>query len=170
MTGEVSEVAVSNTVDPMELRQTLGQFPTGVTIVTTLDQQQQPVGMTASSFNSLSLTPPLILWSIDKKTGCFDAFNHCEHFAVHVLTEQQAELSTHFAKRGVDKFAGLELDAGITGAPLLPTFCARFECEVENRYEGGDHIIMVGRVLHMQRDDSQRPLGFHRGKYVNLSQ
>lgn len=155
-------------IDPMALRQALGEFPTGVTVVTTVDPEGQPTGMTASSFNSLSLSPPLVLWSIDKGTGCFEAFNHCEHFAIHTLTAEQQSLSTLFAKRGVDKFSQIKYREGEAGTPLLEDFCARFECQIEHRYDGGDHVILVGRVLKLEQQQDQAPLVFHRGRYAQL--
>ena len=158
---------MSADIEPLAMRKVLGQFATGVTIITTRDQKGKAVGMTASSFNALSLTPPLVLWSIDKNTGCFEAFSGCSHFAVHVLAEHQQALSARFASRGVDKFAGLDLEENPHGLPLLTDYCARFECTTEHQYEGGDHIIMVGRVLAMDSSELD-PLIFHRGKYAGL--
>lgn len=156
------------TFDPLALRQVFGQFATGVTIVTTRDQQGQPVGMTASSFNSVSLDPPLVLWCIDRKAGCFDAFNHCDHFAIHVLNQAQSELSTLFARKGVDRFEKVKYALNDHGVPLLPEYCARLECCVAHRYDGGDHVIMVGRVTAMQTQD-HAPLVFHRGRYAQIA-
>jgi 3-hydroxy-9,10-secoandrosta-1,3,5(10)-triene-9,17-dione monooxygenase reductase component len=158
-----------NNIDPQALRQALGEFPTGVTIVTTVDPQGQPTGMTASSFNSLSLSPALVLWSIDKNTGCFEAFSHCEHFAIHTLTTEQQALSNLFAKRGVDKFSQLTYTEGAAGTPLLEEYCARFECQIEHRYDGGDHVILVGRVLKLAQQTDRAPLVFHRGRYAQIS-
>lgn len=155
------------TIAPMAFRKVLGEFATGVTVMTTTDQQGHKVGMTVSSFNALSLTPPLILWSIDKNTGCFDAFNDCQHFAVHVLSEEQADVSSRFASKGIDKFAGIDCETSPNNTPLLTEYCARLECKTEHRYEGGDHIIIVGRVIHM--DNQQRnPLLFHQGRYASI--
>ncbi|MFV8784214.1 flavin reductase family protein [Microbulbifer sp. SA54] len=155
-------------LEPMQLRQVFGQFATGVTIVTTGSDTGEAVGMTVSSFNTVSLEPPLILWCIDKKTGCFDAFNHCEHFAIHVLSEQQDNLSSLFARRGVDKFSGLDYHLNDRGVPLLHEYCARLQCTLTARYEGGDHLIMVGRVDAMHTQD-RAPLIFHRGQYARIA-
>ena len=155
-------------LEPLELRQVFGQFATGVTIVTTSDQDGEPVGMTVSSFNTVSLDPPLILWCIDRKTGCFDAFNECSQFAIHVLTENQQELSSLFARRGVDKFSALDYHCNEAGVPLLSEYCARIECTVTERFEGGDHLIIVGRVQQMCTQD-QEPLIFHRGRYARIA-
>ena len=157
-------------IAPQTLRQALGQFPTGVTVITTLDRAEQPTGMTASSFNSLSLSPPLVLWSIDKHTGCFDAFSQCQHFAIHTLTSSQQALSNRFAKRGLNKFEGLNYDIGLGAVPLLGEYCARFQCRVEHRYDGGDHIIIVGRVQQLDQQPEQAPLVFHRGRYAALAE
>ncbi|WOX05915.1 flavin reductase family protein [Microbulbifer pacificus] len=157
-----------HTVEPLQLRQVFGQFATGVTIITTSNEAGEPVGMTASSFNTVSLDPALILWCIGKNTGCFDAFNRCEHFAIHVLNEEQESLSSLFARRGVDRFAGLDYEINEQGVPLLNEFCARLQCSVAARYEGGDHLIMVGRVEAMHTQDHE-PLLFHRGHYARIA-
>lgn len=155
-------------VAPLQLRQVFGQFATGVTIVTTGSETGEAVGMTVSSFNTVSLEPPLILWCIDKKTGCFEAFNHCEHFAIHVLSQEQEALSSLFARRGVDKFSGLDHHISERGVPLLHEYCARLQCTMTARYEGGDHLIMVGRVDTMHTQD-RSPLIFHRGHYARIA-
>ena len=165
--GAADPITATVSVDPLELRRCLGQFPTGVTIVTTTEGDGTPTGMTASSFNTLSLDPPLVLWSIDRKAGCFDAFDQGAHFAIHVLTEADQDLALRFASRGGDKFAGLAFEAGIGEVPLLDHYCARFECAVENRFDGGDHVILVGRVQRMTTR-SAAPLVFHRGNYSRL--
>ncbi|WP_226702807.1 flavin reductase family protein [Microbulbifer elongatus] len=163
---EISER--QHALEPLHLRQVFGQFATGVTIVTTGSDTGEAVGMTVSSFNTVSLEPPLILWCIDKKTGCFDAFNQCEHFAIHVLSDQQDNLSSLFARRGVDKFSGLNYHMSDQGVPLLHEYCARLQCTLTARYEGGDHLIMVGRVDQMHTQD-RAPLIFHRGGYARIA-
>ncbi|MBY6189621.1 flavin reductase family protein [Microbulbifer agarilyticus] len=155
-------------IEPLNLRQVFGQFATGVTIVTTGGESGEAVGMTVSSFNTVSLDPPLILWCIDKKTGCFDAFNQCEHFAIHVLSDQQDNLSSLFARRGVDKFSELDYHMSAQGVPLLHEYCARLQCTLTARHEGGDHLIMVGRVDAMHTQD-RAPLLFHRGAYARIA-
>lgn len=155
-------------LDVRKFRTALGSYPTGVTIVTTIDGDGNKIGMTANSFTSLSLDPPLILWSIDKATGCFDAFNECSHFAIHVLGEHQEGLSNHFAGRGFDKFKEIPSTEGIGGSPILKESSACFQCSVEHRYEGGDHIILVGRVLDYSEQDL-KPLVFSAGKYAKIA-
>lgn len=152
----------------MAFRNALGSFATGVTIVTTTDTQGLPVGMTASSFNSVSLEPPLVLWSIDKNANCFDVFNQCNHFAIHVLAEQQQPLSDLFGRPGPqNKFAQINTTKGLHGSPILPEYNSLFECTLEHRYEGGDHVILVGRV-HRFDQRHGNPLLFHGGRYRHL--
>ncbi|UXJ50037.1 flavin reductase family protein [Pseudomonas citronellolis] len=157
-------------IERSQLRQALGQFATGVTIVTTLDGESWPIGVTANSFNAVSLEPPLVLWSIGKSAYSYPAFAGSEHFAVHVLGEGQRALSDRFAQASTDKFAGLEVGAGVGGVPLLPGCLTVFECATEHRYDGGDHLILVGRVLRMAAPEpDMRPLLFHRGRYQDLA-
>ncbi|WNC72224.1 flavin reductase family protein [Thalassotalea psychrophila] len=155
-------------IDPIQFRNALGKFPTGVTIVTTKFGDEL-IGMTISSFNSVSLDPPLILWSIDKGARSLPAFKEANHFAVHVLSEEQQDLSNLFARQGADKFANVELETGIADVPMLSEYCARFQCQVEHQYEGGDHVIIVGRVLDFDAHDGKDPLVFHSGRYAQIS-
>ena len=145
-------------------RNALGSFATGVTIVTTLGADGADVGMTANSFNSVSLDPPMILWSLAKTSTCFEAFMQAEHFAVHILSVEQEGLSGRFARSGTDRFAGLALERGEGGVPMLPGCAARFQCRTAYRHEGGDHIIIVGEVARFDHD-GHAPLAFHGGRY-----
>ncbi len=153
--------------DKTEFRKTLGQFATGVTIITTLDELGEAVGVTASSFNSLSMDPPMILWSLDKSAYSLPAFQHTPYFNVHVLGSGQNELSNCFAKPGTDKFSGIETRKGLGGVPILPQHAALFECKAAHHYEGGDHIIIVGEVIKFSRNDDA-PLVFHGGQYAGI--
>jgi flavin reductase (DIM6/NTAB) family NADH-FMN oxidoreductase RutF len=153
-------------VDPKDFRRALGKFPTGVTVITTVDKQGERVGVTASSFNSVSIDPPLVLWSIDKGAFSLDAFTQGEHFAVNVLRNDQVDMSNRFARRGEDKFAGLKVRTGEQGCPLLPDVAAAFECRTWNVYEGGDHLIIVGEVLDYSYGDNASSLVFHDGRYA----
>lgn len=139
--------------DARALRDALGQFATGVTVVTTFDANDGPVGMTVSSFNSVSLDPPLVLWSLSRDALSFEAFMSAEGFAVHVLAADQESLSDRFAAKGEDKFAGLDLKSGLVHAPLLKECSARFQCEKRHRYEGGDHVILIGEVVAFEQFD-----------------
>jgi len=151
--------------DPREFRATLGTFTTGVTIITARGADGMPVGVTANSFNSVSLDPPMVLWSLAKGARSFAAFDEAGHFAVHILSAQQEELSNRFAKSGTDKFSGLPCEDGIGGVPLLAGCTARLQCRTSFKYEGGDHLIFVGEVVDFDRS-SLPPLVFQAGKYA----
>jgi 3-hydroxy-9,10-secoandrosta-1,3,5(10)-triene-9,17-dione monooxygenase reductase component len=156
-------------VDARAFRDALGQFATGVAIVTACGEGGERVGATVSSFNSVSLDPPLVLWSLDKKALSRAAFESSTHFAVHILTLEQRELAQLFARRGADKFAGLQCREGLGGIPLLELCAACFECETRHRYDGGDHIIFVGEVLQFERQ-SGSPLLFYGGAFRETRQ
>ncbi|MDH3553381.1 MAG: flavin reductase family protein, partial [Gammaproteobacteria bacterium] len=126
------------------MRGALGQFATGVTVITTTDSDGSPVGVTASSFNSVSLDPPLVLWSLAKSARSMAAFDRSGYFCVHVLAASQEALSARFATPGSDKFGGQDWRPGHGGVPLLQEFAARFQCKTTHTYEGGDHLIFVG--------------------------
>ncbi|MDH5454486.1 MAG: flavin reductase family protein [Gammaproteobacteria bacterium] len=153
-------------IDHHEFRRALGCFATGVAVVTALDARGEKVGITISSFNSVSMNPPLVLWSIANSANTFDTFINAEYFAVNVLTIDQHELSSRFASKDIDKFAGLDCREGLHGAPILPEYAACFECRTEHRYDGGDHTIIVGRVLRLD-DRDEDPLIFYRGHFHN---
>ncbi len=145
-------------------RTALGAFATGVTIVTTRDADGMDIGLTANSFNSVSLDPPMVLWSLAKSARSLSAFLATSHFAVHVLAADQEELSLRFATRGTEKFSGIELERGVGQVPLLRGCSARFQCRTALRHEAGDHMIFVGEVAEF--DHSELPeLLFHRGRY-----
>jgi 3-hydroxy-9,10-secoandrosta-1,3,5(10)-triene-9,17-dione monooxygenase reductase component len=159
----------TDTFDPRQLREALGSFATGITIVTTRDEQGHDIGLTANSFNSVSLAPPMVLWSLAKTSHSQPAFAAAEYFAVHVLALDQEPLSNLFSKSGADKFAGLAIERGVGNVPLLPGSAARFQCRTAFRYEGGDHEIFVGEVVEFEHFD-HAPLVFHRGKYSVVRQ
>lgn len=145
-------------------RRTLGEFATGVAVITaTVDGVSY--GLTSNSFASVSLEPPLVLWSIRRESQSFAAFESCEHFAVNVLADDQISLSQRFAKSGPDKFEGLAHTRGRGHAPLLHDIAASFECRRINAYEGGDHVILVGEVQTFTRYD-RAPLIFSKGRYA----
>ncbi len=156
--------------DVRDFRRALSQFPTGVTVITTNDEQGSPVGVTASSFNSVSVEPPLILWSIDKGAHSLAAFENSQHFAVNVLSRDQVDLSNRFASRGEDKFKDVIYGKGVGDSPLLNDYSAQFECKTWAVYAGGDHLILVGEVLEYRYNDSNLPLVFARGSYSVSSQ
>ncbi len=156
-------------VDPLLLRVALGQYATGVAVVTTVGGDGRPAGLTVNSFASVSLDPPLVLWSLGRNSACLPAFKACSHFAVNVLAADQVELSNRFAAAALDRFAHLQWQPGLGGVPLLAGCCARFECSSEARHAGGDHLIFVGRVERFDREE-RPPLVFHGGRYCGRSE
>jgi 3-hydroxy-9,10-secoandrosta-1,3,5(10)-triene-9,17-dione monooxygenase reductase component len=154
--------------DPKAFRQALGSFATGVTIITTRAANGEPLGLTASSFNSVSLDPPLVLWSLANNAMSFEHFQKASHWAVHVLTAEQEALSGRFARRGEDKFAGLDIEAGAGNVPLLKDCAARFQCKTASTYQGGDHLIFIGEVVAFDQAPSA-PLVFHGGRYAHAT-
>jgi len=153
--------------DSSEFRTALGDYATGVTIITALDAAGQAIGLTANSFTSVSLDPPLVLWSIDKCSPLFDGFMQADHYAVHVLRQDQQELAQCFSDDDAVRFAELAYESGIAGLPLLESYSALFQCEVESRYTEGDHVILIGRVISID-NESTAPLIFHKAQYKRL--
>jgi flavin reductase (DIM6/NTAB) family NADH-FMN oxidoreductase RutF len=153
--------------DSRELRRTLGTFVTGVTVVTTIDDGGRFHGLTANSFSSVSLDPPLVLWSQAAKAHSHSVFFRAERFAVNILAEDQTELSNRFAKPSPEKFAGLNVDIGLGGLPLLRGCAAWLQCRVFSRVPGGDHTIYVGEVLSIDRAE-RKPLAFGNGQYLTI--
>jgi flavin reductase (DIM6/NTAB) family NADH-FMN oxidoreductase RutF len=149
-----------------ELREALGQFATGVTVITTMTPSG-PLGITANSFASVSLDPPLVLWSPARKSTRFPHFEAASHFAVHVLGQAQQGLAERFARRG-DDFSGIVLETGLGDAPLIPGCAARLECRHAAHYDGGDHLIVTGEVLRLVQS-AEPPLLYHRGRYCAVA-
>lgn len=148
------------------LRDAMGCFATGVTVVTTMTADG-PLGMTVNSFASVSLDPPLVLWSPARKSARFPAFEAASHFAVHVLAEDQRVLAEDFARSG-QMFNDHAFTSGQGDAPLFEGCAARFECRHVAGHDGGDHLIVLGEVLRMQCSD-QKPLLYHRGEFVGIA-
>ena len=156
-------------IDPRELRNALGRFATGVCVITTTREGQPPSGMTVNSFSSVSLDPPLILWSLQKDSDCFEDFSATRQFAVNILTHQQQSLSNKFAKKGEHDLPPGSYSQGRTGCVVLRNVMASFECDTHAVHDGGDHVIIVGRVRSMNSDPAYRkPLVFFSGKYREL--
>lgn len=151
-------------MDPRKLREALGAYATGVTVATARAPDGRPVAMTVNSFTTISLEPPLVLWCAQRDIGPFAAFHAAGHYAVHVLHAGQEDIASHFARDIDDKFAGIRFADGIEGLPLLDDFTARFQCRVERRLDGGDHVMLLGRVLTMDYRPAE-PLIFHAGAY-----
>jgi flavin reductase (DIM6/NTAB) family NADH-FMN oxidoreductase RutF len=153
--------------DSKAFRRALGNFATGVTIMTAQNSKGEKVGVTANSFNSVSLDPPLILWSIDKRSSSYAVFEEATHFAVNILAADQIELSNKFARSKDDKYADVVFDLGEGNTPLLNECSAVFECERHSILEGGDHWIILGRVVNFQ-DNGRSPLLYHQGAYSSV--
>lgn len=153
--------------DPRDFRNALGLFATGVTIVTTRTSAGEPIGLTANSFSSVSLSPPLVLWSLSLRSPNLPNFLQATHFAINVLARDQIALSQRFAKPMPRKFDGVVHSIGAHGMPLLDGTAAQFECRTEARHYSGDHVIFIGHVLHYRYAD-RAPLGYCRGRYVAI--
>ncbi len=156
---------IQSTQDARQFRRALGSFATGVTIVTTRSPRGEDIGLTANSFNSVSLDPPMVLWSLSKKANSLSHFTDSGRFAVHVLSSAQERLSIVFATPGANKFDGIDVTRGAGDVPLLPECSARFECRTAFQYDGGDHVIFVGEVEAFAHFD-RSPLLFHAGRYA----
>jgi flavin reductase (DIM6/NTAB) family NADH-FMN oxidoreductase RutF len=150
---------------PTEFRKALGMFATGVTIVTARSAQGKLIGLTANSFNSVSMTPPLVLWSLARAAGSMAAFSTGSHYAINILSAEQHDLARQFAARDADRFANVAFVEGACGAPLLKGAVATFECFNRSRYEEGDHVIFVGEVERCAHRAGAAPLLFHGGKF-----
>jgi 3-hydroxy-9,10-secoandrosta-1,3,5(10)-triene-9,17-dione monooxygenase reductase component len=153
--------------DARDFRAALGCFPTGVCLITTLAPDGRRVGLTANSFSSVSLEPPMVLWSLSRNASSAPVFRDAEYFAINVLAADDAELSSHFARSGADKFAAFaeRFAPGLGGVPVLEGAVASFECHSRHRYYGGDHIIMIG-VVERYSHSERPPLVFRRGQYA----
>ena len=162
---EDKKAAQQTGVDRDRFRRALSGFATGVAVVTALDERGGKVGITINSFNSVSLEPPLVLWSVAEDSVNYDVFVGAEHFAVHLLARGQEDLVERFARSGGKKFDGFDCREGIHGVPLLPDFAVCFECSTDHIYPGGDHKIIVGRV-HRFEDRGADPLIYHRSRIL----
>jgi flavin reductase (DIM6/NTAB) family NADH-FMN oxidoreductase RutF len=150
-----------------QLRHTLGKFATGITVISIVDDDGKFWGLTVNSFNSVSLDPPLILWSLALETVGFITFRDAKRFAVNILAENQIAISERFASCEPEKFIGINVTAGLGGVPLLDGCVAVLECQREAAYPGGDHIILLGRVEQLH-SASRSPLIFYESRYVKV--
>lgn len=151
-------------------RDALGHFATGVAVVTARNAEGEALGLTINSFASVSLDPPLVLWSLDKASDRFRIFMHVKHYAVNVLGGDSRALSQRLARKGESGLQGEVLREGVHGTPILEHAIAHFECQVEARHEGGDHVIFVGRVLDFGHAGHGHPLVYYRGGYRELTE
>ena len=169
MSSRMSKAHSMPHADPRAYCAALGHFATGVTIVTTLRGNGAPIGLTANSFSSVSLVPPLVLWSLAARSPSLDAFSSAAHYAINVLAADQQVLSQRFATPMPDKFAGVALQSGPGGVPLIEGATMQLICEHHQRIPAGDHVIFIGHVLgyHVRAID---PLIYCRGRYLAESQ
>lgn len=150
---------------PAEFRAALGMFATGVTIVTARSSRGTLVGLTANSFNSVSLSPPLVLWSLSRAAASMPALSAGSHYAVNILAANQKELAERFATKNIDRWVDVAFTEGLGGAPVLAGAAASFECFNRSRYDEGDHVIFVGEVERCTHDAGASPLLFHGGRF-----
>jgi 3-hydroxy-9,10-secoandrosta-1,3,5(10)-triene-9,17-dione monooxygenase reductase component len=153
--------------DEAEFRRVLGQFATGVTLITAMDGDE-PAGVAANSFTSVSLDPPLVLFCVGRTSSTWPRIERARRFAVNILGEHQEELSRLFATKGADRFGAVEWHVGVGGSPVLHDCIAYLDCEFWAEYDGGDHIIVVGRVLDLGITHEAGPLLFFQGRYGRL--
>jgi flavin reductase (DIM6/NTAB) family NADH-FMN oxidoreductase RutF len=151
--------------DAQDLRRAFGKFATGVTVVTAVLHDGRKLGLTANSFASVSLDPPLVSWNYRRASPHLAALMNCPHFLIHVLSAEQIDLSQRMARPAEDKFLGVPVDEGIGGAPRLRDSLATFECELWQTVEAGDHVIFIGKVARYTHTDGQ-PLVFVNGQYA----
>lgn len=165
VTDPANELASNQSaIDPRDFRNALGTYATGVTIITAADAAGKPYGLTCNSFTSVSLNPPLVLWSLVIYSQSMTIFQNASHFAVNVLGASQKPLASRFAKSSDNKFEGVDWTPGLGGAPLLPSSVANFQCRTVDRYYGGDHVIFLGAVESYDYNASEALL-FARGGY-----
>ena len=150
---------------PSEFRTCLGMFATGVTIVTARAADGSLVGLTANSFNSVSLTPPLVLWSLARSSSSMPALGAGSHYAINILAADQKDLAEQFAQKKTDRWLNVAFTEGASGAPVITGCAATFECFNRSRYDEGDHVIFVGEVERCAHRDGAAPLLYHGGRF-----
>ena len=155
-------------VEPLEMRNAMGKFLTGVTIVTIVQADGTPYGLTVNSFNSVSLDPPLVLWSLDNRNGNLQAFRDAGGFVVNVMTANQADLCGRFASPTANRFDGVAWKKGTSGHPVLDGCLASFDCRHWTEYAGGDHTIFIGEVLAIEQQEGT-PAAYFSGKLGHYS-
>jgi len=155
--------------DGRELRNAMGRFATGVCLITTVTEEGSAMALTANSFSSVSLDPPLVLWNLQDSSDVYDVFAAPRHFAINVLALEQKDLSSQYARKGQHEIDAAHCSAGKHGAPIILDALVSFECELEATYPGGDHLIIVGRILDMWERPTGEPLLFYAGDYRELT-
>ena len=160
---------MADSFSALDFRAACGRFATGVTVVTGMDEDKKPVGVTVNSFSSVSLEPPLVLFCLDKQALSFDAFSIASRFAINFLAEDQENLSNQFAKQSEDKFAGIEYEFNQDGVPILANCLGALECRMHAVHDGGDHQIIVGEVSKILTGRDASPLLYFKGSYGRLA-
>jgi flavin reductase (DIM6/NTAB) family NADH-FMN oxidoreductase RutF len=152
----------------MEFRNALGCFATGVCLITVNDSRSGSLALTANSFSSVSLEPPLVLWNIQSDSDCFREYTECAHFGISVLCQDQDVLSSHYARKGNHTISRDDFETDLRGIPRLKKAVASFSCELSALHEAGDHHVVIGKVLDF-RTSNEAPLLFHGGAYGRLA-
>ena len=168
LTPASTEATLTPSFSKAEFRQALGMFATGVTIISARAPDGSLVGLTANSFNSVSLDPPLILWSLGLKARSLEQFKGCEYYAVNVLTAHQTDLAMNFSRSDGNRFEGVDYDLGFGGTPIIKGSLATFECSNRSQYEEGDHIIFVGHVQRVTATKGQA-LIYQDGRFAGIA-
>jgi flavin reductase (DIM6/NTAB) family NADH-FMN oxidoreductase RutF len=154
--------------DGRELRDALGRFATGVCVITTVTEGGQALGLTANSFASVSLDPPLVLWSLQNNSDVYDIYANARHFSINVLEKEHRELSNQYAKKGDHKMSPAHFHTGKYHTPVIHNALVTFECELAATHEAGDHLIIIGQVKDMHTRPDGDPLVFYSGGYREL--
>jgi len=152
---------MTNPTNESLFKEVMGNYPTGVTVVTTIDEEGTPLGLTVNSFASVSIDPLLILWSIDKRVSSHDVFRNTDKFAVHVLASDQSDVCSLFASRGVDRFANCEWQLSDQNLPILANAAGVLQCKTFKTVDAGDHTILIGEVIEIQ-SEKKEPLLYHK--------
>jgi flavin reductase (DIM6/NTAB) family NADH-FMN oxidoreductase RutF len=156
-------------ISSQDFRSAMSLYPTGVAVVTTECEGSPPFGMTINSFTSLSLSPPLVMWNLQKSSDTYTAWHDTDVFAVNFLRADQNEISSQYARKGEHQLPAEAMKRGVTGCPLLVECMASLECRTHARYEEGDHVIIIGEVVNVVSSNDESPLVFHRGKYTTVN-
>ncbi len=158
---------MENSTNVSKFKEVMGNYPTGVTVVTTVDQDGTPYGLTVNSFASVSMDPILILWSIDHRVGSLDVFKNADKFAVHTLASDQGDICSLFASKGVDRFGSCEWKLSEQGLPIISGAYGVLQCKSFKQVEAGDHTILIGEVIDIQNED-KKPLLYHKRNFGKI--
>lgn len=157
-------------IDPAIFRRVLGSYPTGVSVVTALDDQGEPLGMVVGSFTSVSLDPPLVGFFPDHKSSTWPLIEAAGRFCVNILGSDQQAVCRQMAAKGAERFAGMDIVISEHGLPVIANSIARIECTIHSVTEAGDHWFVLGNVLHLETTRDEDPMLFHRGRYGGFSE